>query len=300
MRATLALVLASLAVLAAAPGAHAVPVLEGEARFKLGGQKLKLPIVRGQLDDISGALRLQGRPVLGGRRLRGLVVEFTRRGAITARVGKLRRKVFALDARAAVRRHGRSPRIRLTGIRVRPVGVLKGRARAGELAIAAAPRFLRFAGGRSELALSQAFRDAVEGAGATVGAGPGATVTEEGAYAFPIADGRIVFGERIRGKIDHGGGITFSENAAPVLRLTDFLIAIRRGRTAGRADDGDRADLFRTPLQPPSFARGIATWDPVPVALTAPAAALLNERLETDAFAKGLEVGVMIVRAAID
>lgn len=296
---TLVLLLASLAALALAPAAGAVPILEGDARLTLDGERTRLPVVRGNIEQTRGTLRLQGRPVIGGRRLRGLVVELDRRGSVTARVGGLRRRVLALDGRQAVVRRGRSPRLRIVGIEVRSAGALRGSGLRGTLVIVAAPRFVRLVAGRSELALAESFRELLESENVTPAGAEGTPITAEGALAFPIARGRLNLGEQLSGAVDHSGGIAFSHESQPKLRVTDFLLDVRRGVIRARLNEGERSDVFRSPLPAPVFASGIASFEDVEVSLLAAAAPAFNEALESEAFAGGLAVGALTLRAEI-
>ena len=297
---TSVLLLVSLAALVPASPAGAVPILEGDARLTLDGDRTRLPIVRGNIEETRGTLRLQGRPVIGGRRLKGLVVELDRRGSITAKVGGLRRKVLALDGRRAEVRRGRSPRLRIVGIGVRSAGVLKGRDLRGTLVIVAAPRFIRLVAGRTELMLAESFRDLLQSEGVTPAGAEGSPITEEGAIAFPVSAGRLNLGERLSGTIDHGGGIAFSHENTPKLRVTDLLLDVRRGVIRARLNEGERSDVFRSPLPAPAFADGIASFEDVEVALHESAAPAFNEALESEAFTGGLAVGALTLRAEID
>lgn len=66
------------------------------------------------------------------------------------------------------------------------------------------------------------------------------------------------------------------------LYLTGYTIDLKRGVLSGRIDFGARADLFTI---------GAATPDGVTLALTAPAAALLNKTFGVIAFTRGLVIG---------
>ena len=297
------LLAATAATLMLAAPAGAVPILEGSVKFRFDDRKVALPILGGKLEDEEGTLRLQGRMAIGkgAKRvvLRGIVVEVRPGGAVTAKVGKLRRKVFSLDMSDA--KVGPLPAIRINNIRIRSAGILRNRNIRGTMRVYAAPRYLRFAGGRSELTIDQSFRTTLQSEQITIGAHEGATVTEEGAYAFPITTGRMIFGERLSGSIDHSGGITFTKENTPRLRLDDYLVVIREGILRARANDGDRAGVFSTPLPNPTFVGNDAvTFADVPVTLTATGASVLNQTLESDDFTAGMTVGVLTVNAAVD
>ncbi|MET8998668.1 hypothetical protein [Amycolatopsis sp. Hca4] len=98
--------------------------------------------------------------------------------------------------------------------------------------------------------------------------------------------GKTVFGFTIVGNpkdgtIEHVGGLLLRAGGK-CLYLTSYTIDLNRGVLSGRIDFGSRADLFTI---------GAATPDGVTLALTAPAAALLNKTFGVSAFTAGLVIG---------
>ncbi|MFJ9779135.1 hypothetical protein ACIRSS_06105 [Amycolatopsis sp. NPDC101161] len=100
------------------------------------------------------------------------------------------------------------------------------------------------------------------------------------------AGGKTVFGFTIVGNphdgtIEHIGGLLLRAGGK-CLYLTSYTIDLGRGVLSGRIDFGARADLFTL---------GAATPAGVTLALTAPAAALLNKTFGVTAFTPGLVIG---------
>ncbi|WP_370964656.1 hypothetical protein [Amycolatopsis sp. cg9] len=98
--------------------------------------------------------------------------------------------------------------------------------------------------------------------------------------------GKTVFGFTIVGNpndgtIEHVGGLLL-RGGGKCLYLTGYTIDLNRGVLSGKIDFGTRADLFTI---------GAATPAGVTLALTAPAAALLNKTFGVTAFAQGLVIG---------
>ncbi|MGW5742651.1 hypothetical protein [Amycolatopsis sp. NPDC003861] len=98
--------------------------------------------------------------------------------------------------------------------------------------------------------------------------------------------GQTVFGFTIVGNpqdgtIEHLGGLLLRAGGK-CLYLTGYTIDLGRGVVSGRIDFGTRADLFTI---------GAATPAGVTLALTAPAAALLNKTFGVSAFTTGLVIG---------
>ncbi|MEU0791781.1 hypothetical protein ABZ342_17065 [Amycolatopsis sp. NPDC005961] len=98
--------------------------------------------------------------------------------------------------------------------------------------------------------------------------------------------GKTVFGFTIVGNpqdgtIEHVGGLLLRAGGT-CLYLTGYTIDLNRGVLSGRVNFGTRADLFTV---------GAATPDGVTLALTAPAAALLNKTFKVSAFTAGLVIG---------
>ena len=98
--------------------------------------------------------------------------------------------------------------------------------------------------------------------------------------------GRTVFGFPIVGNyrdntIEHLGGLAFTKGYRYVL-LSNFTIDLNRGVLTGLVNFRQRADLFTI---------GTATPAGVTLALTAPAAQLLNRTFGVTAFTQGLVVG---------
>ncbi|WP_155849019.1 hypothetical protein [Amycolatopsis vancoresmycina] len=98
--------------------------------------------------------------------------------------------------------------------------------------------------------------------------------------------GTMVFGFTIVGNpkdgtIEHIGGLLLRAGGK-CLFLTGYTIDLNRGVLSGKIDFGTRADLFTI---------GAATPAGVTLALTAPAAALLNKTFGVTAFTAGLVIG---------
>ncbi|WP_372660940.1 hypothetical protein [Amycolatopsis kentuckyensis] len=98
--------------------------------------------------------------------------------------------------------------------------------------------------------------------------------------------GKTVFGFTIVGNpkdgtIEHIGGLLLRAGGK-CLYLTSYTIDLNRGVLSGRINFGARADLFTI---------GAATAAGVTLALTAPAAAVLNKTFGVTAFAEGLVIG---------
>ncbi|MGV9361782.1 hypothetical protein [Amycolatopsis sp. NPDC003731] len=98
--------------------------------------------------------------------------------------------------------------------------------------------------------------------------------------------GKTVFGFTIVGNpedgtIEHLGGLLLRAGGS-CLYLTSYTIELGRGVVSGRIDFRTRADLFTI---------GAATPAGVTLALTAPAAALLNKTFGVSAFTAGLVIG---------
>lgn len=134
-----------------------------------------------------------------------------------------------------------------------------------------------FGKGRTELTLDPAAADAL---------------TSLGVRVSPVLarqsqrNGRTVFGFTIVGNtkdntIEHVGGLKLRASHKSVY-LTGYTIDLNRGILSGQINFGGRADLFTL---------GASTPDGVTLALTAPAASLLNTTFGVTAFAEGLVIG---------
>ncbi|MET8849841.1 hypothetical protein [Amycolatopsis sp. NPDC004625] len=134
-----------------------------------------------------------------------------------------------------------------------------------------------FGKGRTDLTLDAAAASALTSLGVKVSPVL-ATVRHTG--------GKTVFGFTIVGNpkdgtIEHVGGLLLRAGGK-CLYLTGYTIDLNRGVLSGKIDFGARADLFTL---------GAATPAGVTLALTAPAAALLNKTFGVTAFTAGLVIG---------
>lgn len=131
--------------------------------------------------------------------------------------------------------------------------------------------------GRTDLTLNPAAGAALKSLGVRVTPVFASTRTSAGrpVFGFPIV------GNYRDNTIEHVGGLAFSKGYRYVL-LTNYTIDLNRGVLTGLVNLRQRAPLFTI---------GAATPDGVTLALTAPAAQLLNRTFGVTAFTEGLVIG---------
>ncbi|MEA5363477.1 hypothetical protein VA596_28375 [Amycolatopsis sp., V23-08] len=134
-----------------------------------------------------------------------------------------------------------------------------------------------FGKGRTDLTLDPAAAGALTSLGVKVSP----VLAKVGHPAGKTVFGFTIVGNPNDGTIEHVGGLLLRAGGK-CLYLTSYTIDLKRGVLSGRINFGARADLFTI---------GAATADGVTLALTAPAAALLNKTFGVTAFTQGLVIG---------
>ncbi|MEU7786261.1 hypothetical protein [Amycolatopsis sp. NPDC049159] len=134
-----------------------------------------------------------------------------------------------------------------------------------------------FGKGRTDLTLDPAAAGALTSLGVRVSP----VLARVGHPGGKTVFGFTIVGNPTDGTIEHVGGLLLRAGGK-CLYLTSYTIDLDRGVLSGRVDFRTRADLFTI---------GAATPDGVTLALTAPAAALLNKTFGVTAFTPGLVIG---------
>lgn len=152
-----------------------------------------------------------------------------------------------------------------------------------------------FEGGDTSLALDPAAGAALESLGVAVSLVDPAFAKPDGSVAFPIVGGAVRTKD-LAGRINHAGGLTFSNEDGDELTVTNFVIDTVRGVLTAKVGDA-RVDLLSLDLSAPavSVAGDAVTVGNVAASLTATAAAALNQTFGVTAFTEGLRLGVATV-----
>lgn len=289
--ATVAAALSGGATLSLPPSVAVTPT--GKATLAAGD--LRLPVARGELD---GVVRLAGgaRLARDGRRVALSSFELDGR-RLTATVDGINRRVVFRLREPEVTAGPITTRTR-SAVRGTPALTLGTPLVAGRLRATVTATFLALAGGQTELQLDPSFRETLAAEQITPGGAEGAPLSETGAIAFPIRRGRLA-ARGLEGVIEHGGGLTLSKRATPVVQIEDFRVDTRADGIGARFNDGDRQALFTATLPPGTLDADVVSFAGAPVALTQLAADALNGAFETGAFSAGQAVGVATVRAQL-
>ncbi|WP_328453025.1 hypothetical protein [Amycolatopsis sp. NBC_00438] len=177
-------------------------------------------------------------------------------------------------------------RLRMLGVSIAAAAALAGAtaapAQAAQPVSAAAHtvshhHWYHFGKGRTDLTLDAAAAGALTSLGVKVVP----VLAKVGHPAGKTVFGFTIVGNPNDGTIEHVGGLLLRAGGK-CLYLTSYTIDLERGVLSGRINFGARADLFTI---------GAATPDGVTLALTAPAAALLNKTFGVTAFTQGLVIG---------
>ncbi|WP_290060116.1 hypothetical protein [Amycolatopsis solani] len=180
-------------------------------------------------------------------------------------------------------------RLRMLGVSVVAAAVMAGLAAAPAQAVqgGSAPARIttshhhhhgyHFGKGRTDLTLDPAAAAALTSLGVRVSPVLARVSHPGGKTVF----GFTIVGNPADGTIEHVGGLLLRAGRT-CLSLTSYTIDLNRGVLSGKVDFRTRADLFTI---------GAATPDGVTLALTAPAAALLNKTFGVTAFTAGLVIG---------
>ncbi len=162
---------------------------------------------------------------------------------------------------------------------------------------AAADNRVHLDGGRTVLTVDRATLKVLADNDVSVAPIRGATANGR-SFTFPITGG-AVDATSLAGKIEHSGGLQFSEGGDR-LRVQDFVIDTRKGvLTARVSGTNTRVPLLELDLGAAHIDRGHGTVvvSNVKASLTGEAADALNKTFDVTLFKKGLDIGVAKVTA---
>lgn len=155
----------------------------------------------------------------------------------------------------------------------------------------------KLGGGATTLSIDSGVADALQSNGVKVAPILPAEAGGKG-LSFPITDGTLTTGKKVRGYIDHSGGLKVSAGGTDV-SLTDFRVVIGKKSFLVASVGNGKLRVFSLRLKDAKITKkGEATViSGVRAELTKAAATALNGAFDTDLFSPGLFVGKVKVKA---
>jgi hypothetical protein len=239
-----------------------------------------------------------------------LRVSIGRSNTLSARIGKIRITVAHLrgtprtahDADAAAisgLRVELTPRAAKVLDRVLKVKVFKAGQRLGTIAIEAHLAQLVLTSGYTALTPDAGTVQALAAQGITVAPLKGTKLGTAGDLILPLVSG-LVERDTLVGRIRHAGGIVFSKGGTEV-PVANFNLDVTRQPLLSSLTAAGRLDLadVTLPQTAPAVSGDRLTVEGIGLALTASAAAALNETFSTTVFTAGMPLGTAVTRATI-
>lgn len=276
-------------------------------------RSVALPVTGGSIDPTSGAGVIKHR---GGLRLSlgstkvsltNFDIRVSSKPTVSVQVnGGKRLTAFSLDlSKVKTARSGIGTKLTRVGLQLTPAGAralnrsfrvkaFQAQGRLGSVAIIAVPSQAVFTGGNTALALDPGAVSALSSLGVEPGL-EGGFVRADGAYSFPITEGKLD-ARTLIGTVQHGGTLTLTTDGVSV-RLSDFVIDTKARTLSASVNGSAQTAILDLDLRKPDLeVRNQRVFlSQIAATLTQGAADALNQAFGTTAFAAGFKLGTASV-----